>query len=152
LNKGHDKSADIWSLGVLIYEMLYGTNPFFDYDDPNIDQKTLFMRIISGKFQFPKHTKAHVSDDAKDLIQKMLVVDANNRLGCLSRADLDLRDHPWFQQVNFGKLYRKELNAPWVPTIKSPFDGENFAKWEAEDKRKLKPLTGKEQAHFQKFC
>ncbi|KAG7359243.1 serine/threonine protein kinase [Nitzschia inconspicua] len=152
LNKGHDKSADIWSLGVLIYEMLYGTNPFFDYDDPNIDQKTLFKRIISGKFEFPKHSKAVVSDKAKDLIEKMLVVDVNKRLGCLSRADLDLRDHPWFRKVNFGKLYRKEIDAPWVPTIKSPFDGENFAKWEEEDKHNLKPLTPKEQHHFEKFC
>ena len=152
LNKGHDKSADIWSLGVLIYEMLYGTNPFFDYDDPNVDQKTLFKRIISGKFHFPKHTKAHVSDEAKDLIQKMLVVDVHSRLGCLARADLDLRDHSWFSDINWGGLYRKEINAPWVPTIKSPFDGENFASWEEQDKRNLKPLSNKENQQFQKFC
>ncbi|KAL3895990.1 MAG: hypothetical protein SGARI_007287, partial [Bacillariaceae sp.] len=152
LNKGHDKSADIWSLGVLIYEMVYGTNPFFDYDDPNIDQKTLFKRIISGNFHFPKHTKAHVSDDAKDIMTKMLKVNVHERLGCLAGADLDLRAHPWFKEIDWGMLYRKEMKAPWVPTIKSPFDGENFAKWEEEDKHKLKKLSDKEQAHFKKFC
>jgi protein kinase A len=152
LNKGHDKSADIWSLGVLIYEMLFGTNPFFDYDDPNIDQKTLFKRIISGKFDFPQHTKAHVSNDAKDLITKMLKVDVRERLGCLAGADLDIRSDKWFQECDWGKLYRKEIKAPWVPTIKSPFDGENFAEWQEEDKRNLKPLTDREQKHFTKFC
>jgi len=151
LNKGHDKSADIWSLGVLIYEMLFGTNPFFDYDDPNIDQKTLFKRIISGKFYFPHKSK--VSDDAKDLIRKMLTVDVKERLGCCSaRCDLDLREHNWFKDVDFGKLYRKEMKAPWVPKITSPFDGENFAEWEAEDKRNLKPLSKHEQDQFKKFC
>jgi protein kinase A len=151
LNKGHDKSADIWSLGVLIYEMLYGTNPFFDYDDPNIDQKTLFKRIIAGKFSFPTKTKAKVSDEAKDLIQKMLVINVTDRLGCLRRADLDLREHAWFRTVNFGKLYRKEIPAPWTPTIKSPFDGANFAEWEAPDKRDLEPLSKVEQQQFEKF-
>jgi serine/threonine protein kinase len=132
--------------------MLYGTNPFFDYDDPNIDQKTLFKRIIMGKFSFPTKTKAHISDDAKDLIRKILVVDVKNRLGCLPRADLDLREHAWFRTIDFGKLYRKEYSAPWVPTIKSPFDGENFAEWEEQDKRNLKPLSAVEQKHFEKFC
>lgn len=131
--------------------MLFGTNPFFDYDDPNIDQKTLFKRIIAGKFTFPTDTKAHVSDVAKDLIQKMLVVDVHGRCGCSQRADLDLRDHPWFIEIDFGELYRKEIKSPWVPTIKSPFDGENFAQWDEQDKQDLKPLSEKEQQIFRKF-
>jgi protein kinase A len=152
LNKGHDKSADIWSLGVLIYEMIYGTNPFFDYNDPNIDQKTLFKSIVSGKFIFPTKTKAQVSNEAKDLIRKMLVVEVKDRLGCLPRGDLDLREHAWFRTVDFGKLYRKEFPAPWVPSIKSPFDGENFDEWEEQDKPNLNPLSDVEQIHFEKFC
>jgi protein kinase A len=151
LNKGHDKSADIWSLGVLIYEMMFGTNPFFDYDDPNIDQKTLFKRIIQGKFTYPKNG-ARVSKEAKDLIEKMLVVDVQNRLGCMAGGDLDLREHPWFSVIDFGKLYRKEIKAPWVPNITSPFDAANFEEWDEQEKKNLKPLTEKEQQHFKKFC
>jgi serine/threonine protein kinase len=132
--------------------MLYGTNPFFDYKDPNIDQKTLFKRIVSGKFIFPPNTKAQVSDEAKDLIRKMLVVKVKDRLGCLRRADLDLREHAWFCTVDFGKLYRKECPAPWVPPIKNPFDGENFDEWEEQDKRNLKPLSKLEQRLFEDFC
>lgn len=161
LNKGHDKSADIWSLGVMIYEMLFGTNPFFDYDDPTIDQRTLFKRIVKGQFQRPRKQSAidayqKVSDDAKDLIKKMLVVDVKKRLGCLARADLDIRDHPWFSNpetgIDFGKLYRKEMTAPWIPTVTSPFDGSNFSERKLHDKSKLKPLTEKEQKQFDKFC
>lgn len=161
MNKGHDKSADIWSLGVMIYEMLFGTNPFFDYDDPTIDQRTLFKRIVKGQFQRPRKQSSieayqKVSSDAKDVIKKMLVVDVKKRLGCLARADLDIRDHPWFSKpdtgIDFGKLYRKELKAPWIPTINSPFDGQNFSEHKIHDKSKLKPLSEKEQRQFEKFC
>jgi protein kinase A len=75
-----------------------------------------------------------------------------DRLGCLARADLDIRDHSWFKDMDWGQLYRKEIMAPWLPKITSPLDGENFAEWEEEDKRSLKPLSDVEQKQFAKFC
>lgn len=161
LNTGHDKSADIWSLGVMIYEMLFGTNPFFDYDDPTIDQRTLFKRIVRGQFQRPQKQASidaysKTSSEAKDLIKRMLVVDVKKRLGCMKDADLDIRNHPWFSNpetgIDFGKLYRKELEAPWVPEIKDPFDGSNFKAKREEDKSGLRPLTSWEQKLFEDFC
>merc|ERR1711935_967537 len=126
-----------------------------------IDQRTLFKRIVKGQFQRPRKQSAidayqKVSDDAKDLIKKMLVVDVKKRLGCLSRAELDIRDHSWFANeetgIDFGKLYRRELTAPWIPTVTSPFDGSNFSERKLHDKSKLKPMTDKEQKQFDKFC
>lgn len=129
--------------------MLTGLSPFFNYKETNFDQRALYKRILQGKFDFP--ASPAVSPNAKDLIRKMLVVDPNERLGCLARADLDLRDHPWFASTNFCKLYKKEVSPPWVPAIKDPFDGCNFAKWDVEDKSGLKPLTAREQQHFADF-
>jgi cGMP-dependent protein kinase len=157
LNKGHDKSADIWSLGVMIYEMLFGTNPFFDYDDPTVDQRTLFKRIVKADFQRPRKQSAldayaETSDTAKDLIKRLLVVKPKKRLGCMTKADLDIRNHPWFRDIDFGKLYRKELKAPWVPEISDPFDGANFKAKRAETKIGLKELDKWEQEQFKDFC
>ena len=145
----------------MIYEMLFGTNPFFDYDDPTIDQRTLFKRIVKGQFQHPRKQSAidaysRVSGEAKDLIMKILVVDVDKRLGCMANADLDIRNHPWFASeddgIDFGKLYRKEITAPWIPKIKDAFDGTNFAATREEDKTGLRELTAKEQRQFAKFC
>ena len=132
--------------------MLTGTSPFYDYvKDENTDQRTLFKRIIAGKWDFPEYCA--ISSEAKDLLRKMLVVDPKERLGCLARGDLDLREHPWFSQVDFCKLYLKEIAAPWVPDIRNPLDGSNFAKWDKlEDKTKtLSPLSDSEQKLFEKF-
>ena len=49
LNKGHGKPVDWWTLGILIYEMLAGIDPFNDEDPMGIYQK-----ILKGKIKFPK--------------------------------------------------------------------------------------------------
>lgn len=157
LNKGYDKSADIWSWGVMIYEMLFGTNPFFDYDDTNINQRTLFKRVVGARFQRPVKITAlyaykNVSEEAKDLIKCILRVKPNKRLGCFAGADLDIRRHPWFSDIDWGKLYRKELEAPWVPVVKDPFDGSNFKETVARPKTDMRPLSGGEQELFDDFC
>jgi serine/threonine protein kinase len=117
-----------------------------------MDQTTLYKAIVRGKWSFPEDCK--LSPSAKDLIRKILVRDPNMRLGCLARADLDLRDHPWFgQHMDWSQLYRKEIPAPWVPPVRDPFDGSNFGRWEhpKKDTKGLSPLSAEEQMLFEDF-
>lgn len=146
---GHDKSADIWSYGVLIYEMLVGANPFYD---ESMDQMDLFKAIVRGKWNIPD--ECDVSLGARYLLEQILVVDPKNRLGCGSRADLDIREHQWFQGVDFGALYRKNVSPPWKPTVGDPFDDSNFGDWSnLENQTKvLRPLDREEQRLFKDFA
>lgn len=50
LNRGHDKAVDYWSLGVLIFELMTGTAPFFAHDPMNV-----YELIIQGSVRFPNH-------------------------------------------------------------------------------------------------
>lgn len=72
--KPYGSSVDIWSIGVITYILLCGYPPFHD-DNHN----ALFKKIKRGKFQFDAPYWDHVSDDAKDLISMMLIVDPNER-------------------------------------------------------------------------
>ena len=62
--KAHDKMVDIWSLGILMFEFLYGFPPFEEQDE----DKT-YLRIIRVELRFP--STPVISDEAKDLISKV---------------------------------------------------------------------------------
>ncbi|KAI9913004.1 hypothetical protein PsorP6_004908 [Peronosclerospora sorghi] len=76
----YGKTVDIWSVGVISYILLCGYPPFHDNN-----HNALFKKIKAGKFQFDSPYWDHVSDDAKDLISQMLVVDPKKRLSLHSR-------------------------------------------------------------------
>ncbi|RLN98171.1 hypothetical protein BBJ28_00018027 [Nothophytophthora sp. Chile5] len=94
--KPYGKTVDIWSIGVITYILLCGYPPFHD-DNHN----ALFKKIKKGKFQFDSPYWDHVSDDAKDLISQMLVVDPEKRYSVAvvvanCRATVDqLLAHRW---------------------------------------------------------
>jgi serine/threonine protein kinase len=85
IGKGYDNAVDYWSIGVIIYVMLCGFPPFFE--DSN---EKLFDAIKKGEYEFPSPQWDEISDYAKDLIKKLLVVDPYKRID----ADGILK-HPW---------------------------------------------------------
>ena len=82
----YDEKCDIWSLGVILYVLLCGYPPFNGDTDVKIMQN-----VQKGKFVFPKEEWDVISNEAKDLITKMLTYEPSKRI---SAKDVLL--HPWF--------------------------------------------------------
>ena len=80
-SKGHNKSADWWAFGVLMFEMLAGYPPFYD-DNP----VGIYKKIIEGYYEIP----VVIKPVARDLIQKFLKADIKTRLGCTSVSDMQM--------------------------------------------------------------
>jgi len=128
LSKGHDKSADYWALGCLLYELLVGHTPF-----ANDNHQEVFKRILqSTKYlRFP----SRMGKKVQDLIHKLLTTNPIMRLGNLEKGTDDVKEHPWFKDVNFEweRLERRGYKAPYVPVIKDPLDTSNFESYEEEE-------------------
>ncbi|CCG21199.1 hypothetical protein CORT_0A08140 [Candida orthopsilosis Co 90-125] len=84
----YSKAVDIWSLGCFLYTILCGFPPFYD-DDAN----DVTMKILRGDFVFLQPWWDEISDDAKDLITKMLEVNPEKRI-----TIEEIWHHPWVMQ------------------------------------------------------
>ncbi|KAH8915418.1 kinase-like protein [Atractiella rhizophila] len=151
---GYDQSCDWWSLGVIIYEMLYGFPPFISKSRHITRQKIMNWR---QSLRFPPSPK--ISRKAQDLIEK-LICEREDRLGYKGATsssrpnsmiinqrrsgfinasggpapggmDFGLRDgaedikaHPWFKGIDFATIHLE--TPPFVPELKDPTDTRYF--------------------------
>lgn len=146
LQRGHDKGADIWSLGILIFELVTGYTPFYQ---KGIDQGTLFKNISRCRYKLPSKLPTHVTD----IVSGILVRQSSKRLGCRAGGAEDLRNHPWFDNIDFDDLVAKSIKAPWIPQIKDAMDCSNFNDWSylEKDFKYEKPLPAGQQKYFADF-
>ncbi|KAL8286266.1 hypothetical protein RQP46_004754 [Phenoliferia psychrophenolica] len=118
-SRGYNKSVDWYALGVLMFEMLAGYPPFFTEDS---NPMRLYEKIIAGKVRYP----AYFAPEAKDLLKSLLTSDITKRFGNLANGSRDIFEHSWFQEVDWERLYRKEIPAPYVPKVDGDWDASNF--------------------------
>lgn len=103
----YDKRCDLWSLGVIAYILLCGYPPFSGNCEQDCGwnrgencrtcQELLFESIQEGRFSFPENDWMDVSEEAKDLIQSLLVKEAPKRLSAGA-----VLNHPWIKITDDG--------------------------------------------------
>ncbi|XP_053957756.1 cGMP-dependent protein kinase, isozyme 2 forms cD4/T1/T3A/T3B isoform X1 [Anastrepha ludens] len=119
LNRGHDISADYWSLGVLMFELLTGTPPF-----TGSDPMRTYNIILKGidAIEFPRD----ITRNASNLIKKLCRDNPAERLGYQRGGISEIQKHRWFDGFYWLGLQNRTLEPPIKPAVKSVIDTTNF--------------------------
>ena len=99
----YGKSVDWYSLGIIFYEMLTGTIPYFTFNKEEILKNTKKVELNIPNF---------VSKEAGILIKKLLDKNPNKRLGGCGRDALEIKENIYFKDVDWNKIYKKEIKPP----------------------------------------
>ncbi|KAF0552764.1 kinase-like protein [Gigaspora margarita] len=110
-------AVDWWSLGTLIYEMMFGITPFWADD-----QNRMYQRVLEDELEFPDE----IMYDAISLLRGLLQRDPSQRLGCGPTGSLEIKSHPYFDYVDWDDVLNKRICAPYIPTIEHEMDLRNF--------------------------
>ncbi|CAH9101201.1 unnamed protein product [Cuscuta epithymum] len=107
LGKGHDKAADWWSVGILLFEMLTGKPPFIG------NREKVQQKIIKERIKLP----TYLSSEAHSLLKGLLQKDSSKRIGSGPKGSDEIKGHKWFKPINWKKLEAREVQPSFRPEV-----------------------------------
>ena len=113
---GHGRAVDWYLLGTVIYEMLMSFPPYFT----KLGKTQLMHNILNSKLKFYEQ---NLSDEAVDLIKKLLNRDISKRLGSGLGDSDEIKRHPFYKGINFDNIYNKKFIPP--DKLRTPIDNTN---------------------------
>ncbi|XP_031502888.1 probable serine/threonine protein kinase IRE isoform X2 [Nymphaea colorata] len=117
LGTGHGTTADWWSVGVILFEMIVGIPPF-NAERPEM----IFYNILNRQIPWPQIPE-EMSYEAYDLINKLLIENPVQRLGATGAGEV--KNHVFFRDINWETLARQK--AAFVPAAEDACDTSYFA-------------------------
>ena len=111
---GHNYKADIWSIGILICEMIGGFTPFQNRNEAG-NPKAIMEKCRQGKLNLPKNLHGNI----RDLVKLLLNEDPGARLEIAQ-----IKEHKFFRGLDWRKLKERKVTPPFVP--ESGFNFDNF--------------------------
>ncbi|XP_047323344.1 serine/threonine-protein kinase AtPK2/AtPK19-like [Impatiens glandulifera] len=108
LGKGHDKGADWWSVGILLFEMLTGKTPFCGGNREKIQQK-----IVKERIKLP----GFLTSEAHAILKALLQKDPTKRMGNGVKGSEEVKSHKWFKGIDWKKLEDRKIQPSFKPEI-----------------------------------
>ena len=109
IQRSYGKQCDLWSVGVITYFLLTQRMPFNAHSD-----KEIFQKIVSADYGYPQWTEKGLSEEAKDFIDRLLVVNPKRRLTAKQALS-----HLWIRSHNKTNLDKSTNSAELALVVRS---------------------------------
>lgn len=145
LDNDYGRAVDWWGLGIVMFEMMCGRLPFYSND-----HEALFELILQENITVP----SRLSSEARSILTGLLIKEPENRLGGGEEDAAEVMRHPFFENIDWDRLIRKDIPPPWKPDVTTEMDTKYIAE---EFQREVVSLTppGRnpvlEGPYFQRF-
>ena len=123
----HTGSVDYFAVGVITYELMMGKRPYLGKSRKEIKEQMMSKQIYLNTDMIPSGW----SEESADFINQLMIRKDVKRLGFYN--ELDIQNHPWFSDINFDKIIKKELMSPFLPRI----NHDNYDKKYCEEIEKI---------------
>jgi serine/threonine protein kinase len=137
-SNGHNRSVDLWALGVLTYEMAFGKLPFEAKSESELKQK-----VVGDALKFPREIGSFGNDEIdprlKSLIMGLLEKNSTRRLGMSKEGTKAVRSSAWFKDLDWHAIEKRKLAPPFYPRPEN--EREAAAKLTAADSELVPPTS-----------
>ena len=123
----HTGSVDYFAVGVITYELMMGQRPYLGKSRKEIKEQMMSRQIYIDEEMLPLGW----SLESADFVNKLMVRKDSKRLGYYN--DLDIKNHPWFYDIDFNELVEKKIDSPFLPRI----NHDNYDKKYCEEIEKI---------------
>ena len=117
VKKGYSYTIEFCSLGVCMYELIFGRRPFRGRTNGDLTHS-----IIKDNLRFPDDAELKCSKRGMHFLTSLLDRDVTRRLGCKPDGEglRDIREHPWLSSLDWDKLENKQVQPPFIPDVCPP--------------------------------
>ncbi|OMJ27878.1 Serine/threonine-protein kinase Sgk1 [Smittium culicis] len=124
LRNPYGKEVDWYCLGAISYEMIYGLPPYYS-TNPTV----MYNNIVNDPLEFPLFTKKRqiVGNLTKEFISGLMIKNPSKRLGTGPNGTQLVKNHSYFNGINWDKVYKKEYLPPFIPKTSSIFELSNIS-------------------------
>jgi cGMP-dependent protein kinase len=162
LSKGYDTTADLWALGVCVYEFMFGVLPF---GNDSTVKAEIFKQVLKAPLKFSDEFKQKpYAEQSISLITGLLQRNPGKRLGAGLEGYTSLFDHAFFEGVDWDGLIARKVPPPYVPNreryneelenLRKSMFGRSLAvvEKEAEDEERKKGWEDPDPGWDDDFC
>ena len=109
--KGYSLAVDVWSIGIVLFELMCGGVPFGENASSTVE---IYKEILNCKIKFPNFFQKEENNNVMDLITMLLNKIPEARI---KNDFANLKSHPWFDGFPWDDLFHRKVKAPYLPKI-----------------------------------